>query len=332
LPLLHFMERCLRREHFDTASTPDKVSEDTPFDPQVQRGNPDRGVFRSDHKSLLRTHPRGELEPFHRRNFDKLLFHFRGGKNRRDKRVHGALVTDIAYQHTGVNIRYADDRMLFKILLKAFARRLTAEFARKVVDDQPRDLRISRLLFQINGTVIADMGGGVYDDLTVVGRVCIDLLVPRHTGIEAYFTTGGAYMSDRGAFYQQAILEEEVSLIIHIDHKNKRGFDGKGVFAPFSVRGGNNKKGIAANRQSLSICVVLITRPSCVSLAPPSWQQFSLWFSVQASSPLQRLPLWPPARWPPRLLVRLTLRPSCRISCSFLSSPSWRFLPWCTGR
>src|SRR5690606_8646419 len=97
------------------------------------------------------------------------------------------------------------------------------------------------------------MGGGIDDNLTVVGRVGVDLLVSRHPGIEAYFTACGADMSNRGAFYQQAILEEEVSFILHIGYKNKRGFDGNGLFDLFSVCGRNNKKGTAGNRQSLSI-------------------------------------------------------------------------------
>ena len=50
------------------------------------------------------------------------------------------------------------------------------------------------------------MGSGVDDNLAKVGRICIDLLVARHPGIETNFAPGGADLSDGFTFYYQAVL------------------------------------------------------------------------------------------------------------------------------
>jgi hypothetical protein len=60
-----------------------------------------------------------------------------------------------------------------------------------------------------------DVGSGIDDYLTIIRGIGIDLLVAGHAGVETDFSAGGADLSDRHSFQQQAILEEEVRFMTH---------------------------------------------------------------------------------------------------------------------
>lgn len=68
-------------------------------------------------------------------------------------------------------------------------------------------------MFFVHRAIVADVSGGIHDDLTVVGRICIDLLVPGHPCVKADFPAGGAPFADGLAFDKQAIFEEKVSSV-----------------------------------------------------------------------------------------------------------------------
>ena len=114
------------------------------------------------------------------------------------------------YEHARVHARNAYDVMLLKILLKTFFRCFAAERVRKIIYHKAADLRSIGLLFFAQRAVVADVWRGVDNNLTVVRRVCINLLVSRHPGVETNFTAGRAGLSDSDAFYQKAVLQEEI--------------------------------------------------------------------------------------------------------------------------
>jgi hypothetical protein len=64
-------------------------------------------------------------------------------------------------------------------------------------DNHPSDHGQARLHVLVATAIVTNVGIGHHHELTMVGRVRKDLLVPGHTGVETELTTGFTEMSDR---------------------------------------------------------------------------------------------------------------------------------------
>ena len=179
------------------------------FLPLPRRLVPGEALAGGDHRYQVHAFEAGPLARFFLEAVQIELAALRMG----DHRVGHALAADQRGQRAGVDAAQAHDaadlQPLIEMARGAIVRRIGD---RRAQDDTARARRrrhVHRLDIFVVGADIADMREGEGDQLSGVGRVGEDFLVPRHRGVEADFADGVAFGAKTETFEHGAVGKDE---------------------------------------------------------------------------------------------------------------------------